>query len=152
MSEKIQCISPIDGRVIAERPAATWSQTDVVLERASQAARHWRNVPLDERIQLCQRFVSWFIDKKGELAREISLQMGRPIRYASGEIRGFEERANAMIAMAPEALQPITPTPKAGFDRWIQREALGVVFVLAAWNYPYLIAVNSIFQRSCLEM
>ena len=36
------------------------------------------------------------------------------------------------------------PEPKAGFNRFVRREPLGVVLTVAAWNYPYLIAVNSV--------
>ncbi|MDE2249922.1 MAG: aldehyde dehydrogenase family protein, partial [Gammaproteobacteria bacterium] len=42
------------------------------------------------------------------------------------------------------ALSDVDPGPKAGFRRFIRREPLGVVFTVAAWNYPYLIAVNSV--------
>jgi acyl-CoA reductase-like NAD-dependent aldehyde dehydrogenase len=144
MASLIQSISPIDGHVVAERPAATWSALESLLDRADQAARHWRNVPLDQRMDLCRRFIHCVVEKKGQLAREITEQMGRPIRYAAGEITGFEERGLAMIDVAESALSSIVPTEKPGFERWIQREPLGVVLVLAAWNYPYLIAVNSI--------
>jgi acyl-CoA reductase-like NAD-dependent aldehyde dehydrogenase len=70
--------------------------------------------------------------------------MGRPIRYAPNEVRGTLERARHMIAIAPEALADIDVGPKAGFHRFLRREPLGVVFTVAAWNYPYLIAVNSV--------
>ena len=36
-----------------------------------------------------------------EIAREITLQMGRPIAHSPGEVRGFEERARHMMAIAP---------------------------------------------------
>ncbi len=49
-----------------------------------------------------------------------------------------------MIDAANEALRDIDVGPKAGFTRFIRREPLGVVLTIAAWNYPYLIAVNSI--------
>jgi acyl-CoA reductase-like NAD-dependent aldehyde dehydrogenase len=49
-----------------------------------------------------------------------------------------------MIDIAPRALANIDPGPKEGFRRFVRREPLGVVFTIAAWNYPYLIAVNSI--------
>jgi acyl-CoA reductase-like NAD-dependent aldehyde dehydrogenase len=57
---------------------------------------------------------------------------------------GFEERARYMIAIAPEALAAVEPTPVAGFRRLIKREPLGTVLVIAPWNYPYLTAVNTI--------
>jgi acyl-CoA reductase-like NAD-dependent aldehyde dehydrogenase len=49
-----------------------------------------------------------------------------------------------MIAIAPQALGDVTVEPKTGFERFVRREPLGVVFTVAAWNYPYLIAVNSV--------
>jgi len=70
--------------------------------------------------------------------------MGRPIRYAPNEMRGTIERARYMISVAATALADVDPGPKPGFHRFIRREPLGVVFTVAAWNYPYLIAVNSV--------
>jgi acyl-CoA reductase-like NAD-dependent aldehyde dehydrogenase len=70
--------------------------------------------------------------------------MGRPVAYGAGEVRGFEERARYMISIAPETLADIDVGPKEGFDRWVRREPLGVVLAIAAWNYPYLISVNSV--------
>ena len=67
-----------------------------------------------------------------------------PIRYTPGEIDRLAERARAMIALAPEALADIGAEPRAGFTRFIRHEPLGVVFVVAPWNYPYLTAVNAI--------
>ena len=49
-----------------------------------------------------------------------------------------------MISIAEDALSPIVPEPKTGFERYIERAPIGVVLVVAAWNYPYLIAVNSV--------
>jgi acyl-CoA reductase-like NAD-dependent aldehyde dehydrogenase len=70
--------------------------------------------------------------------------MGRPVRYSPSEVRGTLERARHMIAIAPAALADIDVGPKSGFTRFLRREPLGVVFTVAAWNYPYLIAVNSV--------
>jgi acyl-CoA reductase-like NAD-dependent aldehyde dehydrogenase len=70
--------------------------------------------------------------------------MGRPIRYTPNEVRGFEERARYMIAVADEALADVAVGEKAGFTRFIRRTPLGVAFVMAPWNYPYLTAVNGV--------
>ena len=82
---------------------------------------------------------------EAEIAPELSWQMGRPVRYGAGEVRGFAERARTMLALAPAGLQDLECSPKAGFRRFIRRDALGVVLVLAPWNYPYLTAVNAIW-------
>jgi acyl-CoA reductase-like NAD-dependent aldehyde dehydrogenase len=70
--------------------------------------------------------------------------MGRPIRYAPNEVRGTLERARHMIEIGPDAIGDINVGRKAGFQRFLRREPLGVVLTVAAWNYPYLIAVNSV--------
>ena len=85
-----------------------------------------------------------FVGRRDEIAREITAQMGRPIAQSPGEVRGFEERARYMLAAAPAALGDVEPEPKPGFTRLIRREPLGLVLVLAPWNYPYLTAVNAV--------
>ena len=69
--------------------------------------------------------------------------MGRPVRYG-GEIAAFEERVALHDRASPRARwRRSCPRPKPGFRRFIAREPLGVVLVIAPWNYPYLTAVNS---------
>src|SRR3546814_14606209 len=49
-----------------------------------------------------------------------------------------------MIEIAETALAPVVAAEKGGFKRYIRREPLGVVLTIAPWNYPDLLAVNSI--------
>ena len=78
-----------------------------------------------------------------EITLEIAHMMGRPVRYG-GEIGGVRERAGYMATIAEDALAPITIEDSDSFHRFIAREPVGVVFVVAPWNYPYLTAVNCI--------
>jgi acyl-CoA reductase-like NAD-dependent aldehyde dehydrogenase len=142
--QTIKVASPVDGRVYAERPLAGADEIAAVLVKASKAQQQWRTAKLQERLDVCGRFVDAMLARKAELGEELTWQMGRPIRYTPGEIDRLAERARAMIALAPEALQDIGTEPRAGFTRFIRHEPLGVVFVVAPWNYPYLTAVNAI--------
>jgi acyl-CoA reductase-like NAD-dependent aldehyde dehydrogenase len=137
-------VSPVDGSVYAERTLASAAQIEAALESARLAQRLWRSVNVAERAAVLGRFCDAFESHGEAIAGELTWQMGRPIRYAPGEVRGTLERARHMIAIAPEALADIDVGPKAGFRRFLRREPLGVVFTVAAWNYPYLIAVNSV--------
>lgn len=112
----------------------------MAFERARHAQRAWRCRPLQERVTLVGGMVAKFEARKDQLAEELSWQMGRPIAQTPGEIRGFVQRATAMLAMAPEVLANLELDAR----RKIQRDPLGVVLTVAAWNYPYLIAVNSV--------
>lgn len=144
MSAIIRCISPVDGRLYAERPAATTAAVDAALAAARAAQAAWRRVPVPERAAVVGRAVDAMLAMRDDIVPELAWQMGRPVRYGAGELRGFEERARHMIAIAGEALAPVRPAPKDKFERWIARDPLGVVLVIAPWNYPYLTAVNSV--------
>jgi acyl-CoA reductase-like NAD-dependent aldehyde dehydrogenase len=137
-------VSPVDGRIYVERVLATGSQIDEALRGARHAFTAWRNVPLAERAAILLRFCDEFEKRGAKVAEEITWQMGRPARYAPNEVRGTLERARHMIAIAPEALRDLDAGPKENFRRFVRREPLGVVFTVAAWNYPCLIAVNSV--------
>ena len=140
----LQTISPVDNSVIVERALATPQDIDAALVRARAAQSAWRTVAIAERARILSRFCDLFEAKRDEIARELTLQMGRPIRYAPNEVRGTLERARYMIDIAPRALADIDVGPKERFKRFLRREPLGVVLTIAAWNYPYLIAVNSV--------
>ncbi|MNK97652.1 Phenylacetaldehyde dehydrogenase [compost metagenome] len=69
--------------------------------------------------------------------------MGRPVRYG-GEFKGFNERSNYVASIAADALAPLVIEESGNFERRIEREAHGVVFVIAPWNYPYMTAINTV--------
>jgi acyl-CoA reductase-like NAD-dependent aldehyde dehydrogenase len=77
------------------------------------------------------------------MAVELAHQMGRPVRYG-GEFGGFEERALYMAKIATFSLESLVVEESSSFRRLIKREPHGVIFVVAPWNYPYLIAVNAL--------
>ncbi len=134
--------SPIDGRLYLQRPLASELEIDLALTAGQAAARQWRRVPLAARLPLLHAMVDAFVAGVDEIGPELAWQMGRPVRYGAGEVRGFEDRARTMLRLAPEALADVVPPERPGFQRFIRREPLGLVLVLAPWNYPYLTVVN----------
>ena len=144
MNERLKTISPVDGSVCVERELAGGAAIEAALANALRAQQGWRGLPLERRCELVGRAVDALVAKGPELAREISVQMGRPLAHAPSEIRGLEERARYMLAIAAQALAPLEPDAKAGFRRQIRRVPLGVVAVVAPWNYPYLTSINAV--------
>jgi acyl-CoA reductase-like NAD-dependent aldehyde dehydrogenase len=144
MTNTVQLISPVDGRVFAERQYADIVQIEQALAAATCAQAQWKRRPLSERAAFCSAAVDAMLAMKDDIVPELAWQMGRPVRYGAGELRGFEERARYMITIAPQALAALEVEPVAGFRRYIKREPMGTVLVVAPWNYPYLTAVNTI--------
>ena len=140
----IICISPVDGREVARKATASAAEIENAVAAARKAQAEWARVPVVERARLCSAAVDAMLAMRAEIAPELSWQMGRPIKYAGGELGGFEERARYMIAIADEALAPVVPAAKDGFKRYVRRDPAGIVLTVAPWNYPYLTAVNSV--------
>jgi acyl-CoA reductase-like NAD-dependent aldehyde dehydrogenase len=141
---KLQCISPIDGSLYVERELASASEVKAALAKAERAQQGWKRAPVAERVAIARQAIAAFAAREDQLAEELCWMMGRPIRYAAGEIRGFVERASYMADIAESALADIQLPDKPGFTRFIRREPLGVALVIAPWNYPYLTAVNAV--------
>ncbi len=137
-------VTPVDGSVYAERPLASQSEVLAILERARVAQRAWRSSSMAERQKIASAFTDAMVAEKDRVAELLAWQMGRPIRYGHGEMRGFEERARYMIDIAPSALADIDVGPKENFKRYIRREPFGVCLNLPAWNYPYMTALNAV--------
>jgi len=140
----IRLISPVDGSLYAERPLTSSTALDQALAAAREAQRNWRLLPVPARAVFCLNAVEAMLAMQDEIVPELAWQMGRPVRYGAGELRGFAERARYMISIAEESLADVVPPAIDGFRRYIRREPLGTVLVVAPWNYPYLTAVNSI--------
>lgn len=144
MTSLRKTISPVDGSVYVERPLATPAEIDQTQKKAVQAQSDWRRTDLSERARLLHAFVDAMLARRQDLAEELTWQMGRPIRHGGGELGGFEERARYMIDIAADTLADIFVGDKPGFVRFIRRDPLGVVLVVAPWNFPYLTAVNAV--------
>ncbi|MFC7054054.1 aldehyde dehydrogenase family protein [Hansschlegelia quercus] len=142
MTDQI-CISPIDGQEFARRSSWPMEQLEQAIADARAAQAEWTRVPLSVRSAKMLEFMNALLGLNQQIVPELALQMGRPVRYG-GEMRPVEERVRHCIATAEASLSPVTPQPKPGFRRMIKRDPLGLVLVIAPWNYPYLTAVNTI--------
>ena len=143
MADTVKIISPVDGSVYAERPLASGAEIEAAVSKAKAARKAWGEVTVRERAKFLSHFVDAILLKNDEIVPELAWQMGRPIRYKN-EMRGLEERSRHMIAIAEQELVPSLRPDKPGFRRWIAREPLGTVMVIAPLNYPFLTACNSI--------
>ncbi|WP_421360797.1 aldehyde dehydrogenase family protein [Agrobacterium rosae] len=139
----IQNISPIDGSVYAEREAMSLDAARTAVLKVRAAQKSWARRPLEDRVQLVLKGVARLNEMVGEVVPELAHMMGRPVRYG-GEFKGFNERSNYVAAIAADALAPLVIEESGNFERRIEREAHGVVFVIAPWNYPYMTAINTI--------
>jgi acyl-CoA reductase-like NAD-dependent aldehyde dehydrogenase len=137
-------INPATEAPLREVAYTTAPELEGIVARARAAQHDWRRVPVAERVRLVGQMVPAFQGMADQVALEITRQMGKPLQQARNEIGTMIDRAETMCRLAESALADEPLPPKAGFDRFIRHEPLGVVLDIAAWNYPLLIAVNVI--------
>ena len=138
-----QTITPIDNTVYIEREYNSDKIEDTI-NKSTIAQIGWSNLSVKERVDLLTKFVDDFLSRDKIISEELCRQIGRPINQATSELKGFKERADYMLSIAEKKLSDIDVTKDKNFKNFIRRRPLGVVFVIAPWNYPYLTAVNSI--------
>jgi acyl-CoA reductase-like NAD-dependent aldehyde dehydrogenase len=139
----IQLISPVDGSVYAERTPLGRDAAMAAAARAKAAQKGWAARPLAERIALVKAGVAKLDAMKDKLVEELAWQMGRPTRYG-GEFGGVHDRTNYMSDIAEATLAPHVIEDSDKFRRYLARDPVGVVFIVAPWNYPYLTTINTL--------
>ena len=118
------------------------AELGAILERMRAAQKRWREVPVNEKVEICRGFVDAFRSMGETVALDITRQMGKPLVQSKREVDTMLDRADTMLRLAPSGLADETLEPKPGLRRFIRHEPLGIVLDIPAWNYPLLIAVN----------
>ena len=139
----IQLISPADGSVFAERMPLTREAAVAAAAAARVAQKAWGQRPLAERVALVKAGVARLIENKDVLVTELAHQMGRPVRFG-GEFGGVNDRTAYMAEIAETTLAPLMVEDSDRFTRYLARAPVGVVLIVAPWNYPYLTTINTL--------
>ena len=137
-------VNPATEEAFLTVPYTEARELATTVERARAAQRAWRRVPVETRVRIVAQMIPAFRAMADRVARDITRQMGKPLKQAHAEIETMIDRAETMCRLAPAALADEPLPEKAGFRRLIRHDPLGVVLDIAAWNYPLLIAVNVI--------
>ncbi|MBB6522313.1 aldehyde dehydrogenase family protein [Pseudoteredinibacter isoporae] len=152
MPDQLRCYSPVDGKQYVQRSYCSDEELIAAVRNARAAQQDWQSMPLEQRLGLLDKVLDYFDEHRSLIAEQITWQMGRPSRYAEGEINGVLERGRHMLAIAPEALANVQPSndsalnsaSEQGIDHYIELTPVGLVLTVAPWNYPLLTTVNSV--------
>lgn len=114
------------------------------VNRANAAFEGWKRTPVRERVKLFGVALGYFEKNRNAVAEDITRSMGKPIVQAENEVGGLLERAGHLCDVAEDVLAAEPLPEKENFERGIAHCPLGVVLIIAPWNYPLLTAVNGI--------
>jgi succinate-semialdehyde dehydrogenase / glutarate-semialdehyde dehydrogenase len=128
--------NPATGEVVKEFGTATDEQAELLLARAHAAFQVWRAVPVAERVALFRRLAGLIEANRDELARLVTLEMGKPLAQSSMEVglpvsmlRYYADHGEELLA---DEIVEVPGMSKA----IVRREPVGVVLGIEPWNVP----------------
>jgi succinate-semialdehyde dehydrogenase / glutarate-semialdehyde dehydrogenase len=129
-------VNPATGEVLKDFPQHTDEQMWDALATADKAFRSWGSLPISERSKIIARSAQILLEKKEELARLATLEMGKRIAESRGEVelsasilQYFADKAE--VFLAPKKLDT------AMGDARLEYSPFGVLLSIQPWNYPY---------------
>ncbi|KAJ5007713.1 Succinate-semialdehyde dehydrogenase [Colletotrichum sp. SAR 10_66] len=142
--EVLTTISPTTNEPILTRNGISQADLDELPNTATKAFESWSKTSLADRQKIVKTALKLLLNLKDDLAQELTVQMGRPIAYTGVEVATAVKRAEYLLKISDEVLKDTDGEAEKGFKRFIRKVPVGPVLVIFAWNYPYLILVNSL--------
>lgn len=128
--------NPYDQTILGSVPECGRAETKEAIKAAAHAFIAWRTLPACERTAFLWRWAKLIDDNKDDLATLVTLEQGKPITEARGEI----DYANSFIKwFAEEAVRvygDIIPANKPGQHLLVTKQPIGVVGAITPWNFP----------------
>jgi len=128
--------NPATGEVFAEFANHTAAEVEAIVAAAHEAQATWRTVPLTEREHCLQRLAVLLEEEAESLARLATLEMGKPIAEAIGEVRKCAWVCRYYAESATELLRPRAIATEAT-DSYVRYDPLGVILAVMPWNFPF---------------
>lgn len=130
-------VNPATGTSFATVPRASAAQADAAIAAAKAAVPGWSAVPFAERAAHLNRLADAIAARKDELARLLTMEQGKPLPEAQGELAWTEGylRHYATLELPDRVIQD----DAAGYIA-VKHKPLGVVVGIIAWNFPLLVA------------
>nr|WP_321440803.1 NAD-dependent succinate-semialdehyde dehydrogenase [uncultured Hyphomonas sp.] len=133
---QVQSINPATGEVIESFTPLTHATIETALEKASERFRTWRNVSLDERAELLNRAADVLETKAAEYARDITLEMGKPLSQAEAEVKKCATACRHYAEHGATYLQDETFHTEAR-RAFVRHLPMGPVLAVMPWNFPF---------------
>ncbi|XVQ86643.1 NAD-dependent succinate-semialdehyde dehydrogenase [Microbispora siamensis] len=131
----IASVNPYNNEVLAEFPAMTDEEAGRAVAAAHQAFQEWRALAPAERAAVVGRAASLMRERREELARTVTLEMGKLIGESRGEVDLSADILSYYAKQGP-ALIADRPLPVEEGNAVVANRPLGALLGIMPWNYP----------------
>ena len=137
-------INPATDEVIGKLPHAGQADLDLALSSAQKAFESWRKSSPLERSRILRKVAQMSRDRAQAIGRNITMDMGKPLAEAAGEVVVCSEHADWAAEECRRIYGRVIPARSEGVRQFVLREPIGVVAAFSPWNFPFNQAIRKI--------
>ncbi|ENX03676.1 hypothetical protein F899_00153 [Acinetobacter sp. CIP 101934] len=142
-----QSINPFTNQKLKEYPPHTDEHIQNALDQAEQILKSDWPQQIDHRIEVLRKVAQKLREQKTELAKLMTLDMGKLIKQSEGEIESCAKIAEYFADHAKEFLAPVSYETELG-EAWVEHHPLGIVMAVEPWNFPFY-QLMRVFAPNC---
>lgn len=142
-----QSINPFTNQKLKEYPPHTDEHIQNALDQAEQILKSDWLQQIDQRIEVLKNIAQKLREQKTELAKLMTLDMGKLIKQSEGEIESCAKIAEYFADHAKEFLAPVSYETELG-EAWVEHHPLGIVMAVEPWNFPFY-QLMRVFAPNC---
>ncbi len=136
-------VSPVDGRVVAEVADCGAHEAARAADLASEALASWRRAGVYDRAEILWRWRELVLRDREPLARTMSLEMGKPITEARGEVTFAASYISWFAEEVKRLNGEVIPSSRPGQRLLVSYHPVGPVFCATPWNLPAAMVTRS---------
>lgn len=133
---KLKSVNPHDQSVVGELEISTSNDVAEAVSKAHIAFDKWRFTPIEERIEYIKKYRKLIEEHKDELAKLVTLEMGKPLSQSQDDIPWELEYIDYYIEKGAENVADETILQKGNEQYRVTFEPYGVCACIAPWNFP----------------
>jgi succinate-semialdehyde dehydrogenase/glutarate-semialdehyde dehydrogenase len=133
---QVQSINPANGEILENFTPFTSAATETALEKAADRFSTWRKVPIAERAELLNRAADILEAKAADYAKDITLEMGKPLSQAEAEVKKCATACRHYAEHGAAYMQDETINTEA-HRAFVRHLPMGPVLAVMPWNFPF---------------
>ncbi|MGA2479530.1 MAG: NAD-dependent succinate-semialdehyde dehydrogenase [Spirochaetia bacterium] len=132
-------MNPANGEKVADAPLGAREDALSALKAASRAFPAWAALSFEKRAELMHKSAALLRERRDAIAHTLSLEQGKPINQAKGEIAGTADALDYFAEAGRLIKGEIIPTTSPKRKSLVVKEPVGVVAAIGPWNFPILL-------------
>jgi aldehyde dehydrogenase (NAD+) len=134
--ERIDSVSPVDGKLIASVQAATEADYEAVILKAQEAFKEWRMIPAPKRGEIIRQLAERIRFYKEPLGKLVSYEMGKSLQEGLGEVQEMIDICDFAVGLSRQLYGLTMHSERPGHRMYEQYHPLGIVGIISAFNFP----------------